>query len=91
MLSEEIKKIEDEIRIIMYLDSTSSMISSLKVSCFFIVFLLPGCGISGSKEINDSGISLEDSVVGAGNNIGGSSSSKVFTMDASIKRHLGRN
>ena len=59
------------------------MIGLLKVSYFFVVLLLSG--VSGSKEINDSGISFEGSVVGVGNNISGSSLSKVFTIVASIR------
>ena len=43
----------------------------VKSELFFAVFLLPGCSVYGSKEINDGRISLENSVVGADNNIGG--------------------
>ncbi|GMN73662.1 hypothetical protein TIFTF001_052217 [Ficus carica] len=63
--------------IAIYLDFTSSIIGSVNVSYFFAVFLPLSWGVSGSKEITDGGISSEGIVVGAGNNIGCTSSLKL--------------
>ena len=68
-----------------YLDSISSMIGSVKVSCFFFP---PNWGVSRSMEIDDGGISLDDLIVGPGNNIDYTSSSNIPTMTASMK-HFG--
>ena len=46
------------------------MIGSVKVSYFFAIFLPPNWGVSGSMEIDHDGISSDDIIVGAGNNIG---------------------
>ena len=51
----------------------------------------PNWGVSGSMEIDDSGISSDDLIVGAGNNIGCISLSNVFTMTASMKAPCKRN
>ena len=57
----------------------------------FFLFFVSGCGVSGSNDASGGVICSGDSIGGAGNNIGDSSSSKILIIVASIKAPLGRN